>query len=209
MAASQGYRPMLEKEWKPDYKVPYTDLVVVDYDTHPRYARGTVLTKSGTPIVVTGDRWRNRPTERNPSVDEIHAEAYSKKASEAKGISTSPDPEFKLFLDHFSDLLINDDGKPNIERLLDELYDYWRRSNRLNVITREFNLSDDRIYTASVLEDELAKYCNEAVQEVTVRVLNTLTNSELGDLKYRVEIAVKSFGSQDHLERWRKEQSGE
>ena len=63
MAASVGYRPMTEKEWKPEYKVAYTDLVVVDYDTHPRYARGTVLTKTGTPIHIEGDKWRNCPVQ--------------------------------------------------------------------------------------------------------------------------------------------------
>ena len=59
---------MLEKEWKPEYKVPYTELVVVDYDNHPRYARGTVLTKTGTPIEITGDKWRNRPVDVKPGV---------------------------------------------------------------------------------------------------------------------------------------------
>lgn len=59
---------MLEKEWKPEFRLPFDSLMVVDYDTHPRYGRGTVLTKSGVPIYVVGDRWRNRPVEPGTAV---------------------------------------------------------------------------------------------------------------------------------------------
>lgn len=62
---------MLESEHKPEYGYEHTDLVVVDYDTHPRYGRGTVLHRStGKEIHVVSDSWKGS----HPNHEEIHAE---------------------------------------------------------------------------------------------------------------------------------------
>lgn len=166
MAASVGYRPMTEKEWKPEYKVAHTDLVVVDYDTHPRYARGTVLTKTGTPIHIEGDKWRNRSVDVEP-ISAVNSPDNEVSSSANESGLPDNDPQYKKFLGHFSGLLVDDDGKPNIEKLLNELYDYWRRSELLDEIIEEYSggkLSAGRIYFFSSVKDVFDCEINELVE---------------------------------------------